>query len=144
MNEENQSQKIPALLSVIDEIWIDEAFEYFQNGKKDKLYFFSDSGQIKNANSLGIKCVYFKITDIFLKKQEVVAKADFIEITIVNPVEYRLPEPEVGEGKYYYGFKNLRRLKEPVDITELQYFSTGNNLLSSTPGATIIKDPNIE
>lgn len=138
---------MPALLSIIEEQWLEEALDYFQKSGKNKLYFYSNSKQIKNAGTKGITHVYFKVKDILFKESNVVAKADFIEITTENPVEYRLPGYENELGLFYYGFTNLRKLKYPIRLSEMRYFKldgTGNKLLNSTPGATIISDPLID
>ncbi|MBS3102449.1 hypothetical protein J4458_03305 [Candidatus Woesearchaeota archaeon] len=144
---DDENNKSPALLAVVEGNRIGDAFKYFQNSGKNKLYFYSNSKQIKNAGNKRITHVYFKVRDILFKESNVVAKADFIEITNENPVEFRLQGSESEEGLYYYGFTNLRKLNCPIELSEMRYFKpdgTGSRLLNSTPGATIIIDPEID
>lgn len=139
MTEKRSETKRPALLSLIDEKWIEQAFECFSKGR-DKIYFFTDA-PIGRATSMNIKNVYFKFTG---KKDSVSLRADFIDVIDKNPKENRLPGCENNEGKYYYGFKNFKWLKMPLELEELRYFTTGRNLPRDLPGACIIVDPEAE
>lgn len=130
--------KKPALLSLVNEKWIDQAFECFSKGR-EKIYFFTDAS-IGNANSSNIRYVYFKYTG----RQYISLRADFIGVTDRNPKEHRLPGYENETGKYYYGFKNFKWLKIPLELEELKYFSTGRNVPRDLPGACIIADPEPE
>lgn len=126
--------QIPALFVPVERVWIADAVKYFKT--KDLLYFYTDSKGIANAGKLGIKSVYFKLKG----EGRIDFKADFVALTTQNPKEHRLFE-EAGEGKYYYGFKNLRFLKESVPISNLKYYSTDNPLRNDVPGACIVQDP---
>lgn len=128
--------KVPALLSLVEEKWIEQAFECFSKGQK-KIYFVTDA-PIGKGIAIGIKHVYFKFTG---KKDSISLRADLIEITDRNPKKYRLFGCENDEGKYYYGFKNFKWLKIPLELEELQYFTTGRNLPRDLPGACIVIDP---
>jgi len=128
--------KIPALLSLVEEKWIEQAFECFSKGQ-EKIYFFTDA-PIGKAASIGTRRVYFKFTG---KKDSIRLRADLVEITDRNPKKDRLPGCENDVGKYYYGFKNFKWLKIPMELEELQYFSTGRNIPRDLPGACIIIDP---
>ena len=141
---DDENRKSPALLGIVKGNWIGDAFKYFQNSGKNKLYFYSNSKQIKNAGNKRIIHVYFKATDRSSKEFLVIAKADFVEITNKNPVEYRLQGSESDEGLYYYGFRNLRKLNNEIKLTELRNFNKGTKLSNSTRGATIIIDPEID
>lgn len=129
------SDKTPALFAPVLQSWITDAFEYFESGK-EKLYFYTDSN-IGQAEALPIKRVYFKPQGTV----EVFYVADFIDLTKVNPKTFRLQGYESKEGKYYYGYKNLRELGSSIPVEELEYFTTGKYLRNSTPGACIIVDP---
>lgn len=131
------SGKSPALFVPILKQWIDEAFVFFSEGK-EKLYFFTNSG-IGTAGSLGIKSVYFKLKG----DREITAKADFIDLLEENPDAYRLPGAK-AQGKYFYGYKNLRWLKKAVSLIDLKYFKSEKNLRTDVPGACIILDPGVE
>ncbi len=89
---------------------------------------------------LPIRSVYFKIKG----KGEITLKADFLELVQENPTSFRLPGSETRTGKYYYGYKNLRELKRTVDLIDLKYFKSQNNLRKDVPGSCIIIDPNVE
>lgn len=129
------SDKTPALFVPVLQNWITEAFEYFESGK-EKLYFYTDSN-IGQAEALPIKRVYFKPKGTV----EVFYVADFIGLSKDNPRMFRLSGSESKEGKYYYGYTNLRELGNSIPVEELVYFVTGTFLKSSTPGACIIVDP---
>lgn len=127
--------KKPAIFAPVQRMWIEQAFEWFAKG--NDILYFSTGGAIKQAIDLEISKVYFKATS----KNDVVACGDFIELTEINPISYRLQGASSSTGKYYYGFKNFHWLDNSIEVCELRYYSTGNNLLNSTPGATIIIDP---
>lgn len=131
-------EKHPALFVPVESRWINQAFDYFKTGK-EKLYFYTNSN-IGTAISLGIKNIYFKLKGT----TEISVKADFIEILEDNPVAFRLPGAEERTGKYYYGYKNLRLLTNKVNLIDLKYFTTENNLKIDIPGACIIIDPKVE
>lgn len=125
---------IPALFVPVEGKWIDKAFEYFK--EKSPLYFYTDShiGRLKNLN---IRKMFFKRKgDKFVS-----AVAEFVNITIENPINHRLKENENVKGKYYYGFKNLKLIKHPIKLDNLKYFKSGKKLRNDTPGACIIKEP---
>jgi hypothetical protein len=125
-----------ALLVPVEKRWIDKAFEHFKSGK-EKLYFFTDAN-IGQARNLPIRTVYFKPKGT----TAIIFKADFIDITSENPVKYRQSGWK-DTGKFYYGFENIRKLKNPVELIDLKYFTTGKNLIASQPGACIIVEPEV-
>lgn len=129
----------PALLGLVEEKWIEQAFGYFKNSGKEKLYFRTNSA-IGAASSLDIKSVYFKLKG----RTELSLKADWVELLEDNPRDYRLPGSEDDLGKYYYGYKNLKWLKTPIDLVDAKRYKSGKNLRTDVPGACIIIDPQIE
>jgi hypothetical protein len=132
-------EKYPAILSIVEKFWIEQAFLYFDEGK-DILYFVSDSTQLGPVNSLNIKHVYFKpIGQLYIN-----AIANFVDFTLNNPSQFRLPGSEDATGKYYYGFTRLEWIKPPLypyDLTDLKYFKSNKNLRTDVMGAPIIIDP---
>ena len=130
--------KTPALFVPIKKMFLEDALEYLSHNQV--LYFFTDSTQMSVAVNLTMKNIYFSLSG----ENEISYKADFIEIVTKNPRMHRLPDYSDEEGKFYYGFKNLRPLDEPVEISDLQSYTTENYLLNSTPGARVIFDPAIE
>lgn len=125
----------------IEENWIYEALDYFSNSGKDKLYFWTKTKKVGGMRDLGIKTVYFKFNG---KDNKINAKADLVDITTINPKDFRLPGYEEEEGEYYYGFTNLRLLKNEINITELTYANTGNKLRNDVQGIQMIEDLNLE
>src|SRR3989338_1955661 len=87
---------------------------------KDKLYF-STKSNISKAQYLPIKKVYFKLKD----ETTISAVAEFIGLHPNPPIEFRLRGKESWEGKYYYGFKNLRWLKNEIELEDLKTFDKG-------------------
>ena len=71
-------------------------------------------------------------------------RSDFIEIIDKNPKKFRLPGCENEEGKYYYGFKNFKYIKIPLELEDLEYFTTGGKVPRDLPGSCIIKDSEVE
>lgn len=126
-----------ALFSPVQGQWINEAFEYFKKGK-DVLFFYTSSN-IGKIQYLPVEKVYFKCKG----ENTISVVADFVELKTKNPINYRLRGRESGAGKYYYGFKDLRWLRSPLELWNLEYYESGNNLRNDVPGACIIKDPNI-
>ena len=106
---------------------------------KDKLYF-STKSNISKAQYLPIKKVYFKLKD----ETTISAVADFIDLDPSPPLEFRLRGKESWEGKYYYGFKNLRWLKNEIELEDLKTFDKGKSLSKYNAGALIIRDPEVE
>jgi hypothetical protein len=134
----------PALFIPIHGRWIDEALSFFENGNK-LLYFMTDAG-IGRAFDLPINSVYFKLKGTI----KIAFKAEFDGLETINPREYRLKGDEAHTGKYYYGFKNLKVLKEQTDLCELRRLVTsgkklkmGEFMRNDVPGACIILDPEV-
>ena len=125
----------PALFIPVEGKWIEQTFQYFSEGR-EMLYFYTNAN-IGWAKSLNIKNVYFKCKGT----ATISAKADLMDITEHNQVDYRLLGFESDMGKYYYGFNNLQNLEQPINIVDLKYYKTGNNLRVDIPGACIIVDP---
>lgn len=129
----------PALLSLVQGQWIEQAIDYFKKSGKEKLYFYTNSG-IGLAGSEDLRSVYFKLKG----KTELSLKADWVELLQKNPVNFRLPGYEKETGRYYYGFKNLRWLKTPIPLTSLKHYKSGKSLRTDIPGACLIVDPNAD
>lgn len=129
----------PALLALVEEKWIEQAFDYFKNTGKNKLYFLTNSG-IGSLSDLKARQVYFKLKG----KTDISLKADFIELLDKNPSQHRLPGYETENGKYYYGYKNLRWLSSPVKLVDLKHFKSRQSLRADVPGACVIIDPVVE
>lgn len=132
-------EKKPALLSLSQEKWIDHIFVLLNQGKP-KVYFRSDSAIFKNIDQYKIKYIYFKQ----IGKPQISLKADYIETTIKNPKEYRMPGCEDLPGDFYYGFKNFRMLNMSCEVRDLEYYNTGNKLRNDIQGPCIITDPELE
>ena len=130
-------KKNPAILSLVEEKWIQQAFDdYFREGQTT-LYFCTNSNSIKPADSLDIKHVYFK-----LKGETFISlRAAFVEFTDDNPSRFRLPGCENEVAKYYYGFKMPVWLKDRIDLSDLKYFNSEKYLRPDVPGTCIIIDP---
>jgi len=125
----------PAIVVPVEGKWIDQAIEYFR--EKDILYFLTNSKALAQTFNLRIQKVYFK-----LKGESAISyEADFLGVLTQNPSHYRLPGCEDEAGLYYYGFRNLRQMDAEIELPDLCYFTTGNNLLTSLPGVSIIADP---
>lgn len=134
---DSASGKSPALFVPLERKSIEQAFDYFSKGI-EKLYFYTNSG-ISAAASLVIKNVYFKLKG----DKEITVKADFVDLVEELPNEYSL-RGAYPQAKYFYGYKNLRWLKNPVSLIDLKYFKSERNLRADVPGARIILDPGIE
>jgi len=76
--------------------------------------------------------IYFKLKG----EKTVSSAADFMELATENPNDRKLPV-----AKYYYSYKNLQWLDQPIKLTELKYFKTGTTLRNDAPGACVILDP---
>lgn len=128
---------VPALLSIVEPIYIKEALKHFENNKK--LYFYTNVN-LNSLRNLDIKHVYIKIKG----DNEIIYFADFIDITSTNLKEFRLRGYENDEGSYYYGFSNLKLLYKAIPIEDLKYYNTGNYLRNDFQGVVLIIDPSAE
>lgn len=133
MNDQNIIH-IPVLFVPVEGKWIDKAFEYFK--EKNILYFYTDS-HIGIAKDLPIKKVFFKRKGV----KFVSAVAEFVDITTENLINFRLKDNENIRGKYFYGFKNLKLIKNPIRLDLLEYFKSGKKLRNDVPGVCLIKEP---
>ena len=121
----------------IDSQWITEAKNYFANGK-DKLYFTTN----KDFTKLPFQSVYFKINGFKINGKYCASyKAEFIEITRTNPVEFRLPSSASETSKYYYGFTNFREINEPIPLTKFIRHPSGKQLRNDFQGNAAVIDP---
>ncbi len=137
MKEINNGEKYPAILSLVEKKWIDQAFDdYFSKGKT-VLYFGTNSKGIKPADSLNVKYIYFKLKG----ETSISLRADFVDFTDDNPSKFRLPGYENEMAKYYYGFKKPLWLENRLNLSDLKYFKSGKGLRPDVPGACIIMDP---
>jgi hypothetical protein len=131
----SDDKKSPALLALVDRKWLTQAFDEMISGKQE-IYFRTDSSQMGQSLGLPIKNVYFKLTG----KTQVVAKADFIEVTKENPREKRLTGGQDDQGKFYHGFRGIALLTQPIPLSSLRFFSTGTGVPNDLPGACIIEE----
>ena len=131
---------IAALFVPIEEKWIESAMDFFKKGNR-KLYY-STNANIASIVKHAPKHIYFKISG----NTEVKFIADFIDLVPgkLPPqyYQYTLEGKDIlHDYKFSYGFSNLCRLKEFVQVADLKYFTNGNNLRNDVPGARIIIDP---
>ncbi len=124
---------VPALLGVVEKRYLDQAFDELASDKEK--YFKTDS-PIGKAGDLPVENVYFKVKGTTV----VSAEARFIEVTAINPRKKRLRGYENDRGKFYYGFCDLVLL-DPVPLTSLRYFTTGQPLRNDVPGSCIVEEP---
>lgn len=121
----------------IDSQWITEANNYFAKGK-DKLYFTTNKGFTK----LPYQRVYFKINGSKINGKYCASyNAEFIEITRTNPFEFRLPSYASETSKYYYGFRNFSKLKEPIPLTKFIRYPSREQLRNDFQGNAAVIDP---
>lgn len=135
-NKPALGKRPPAVFAIIKPEFMSQAFEYFKEGHSP-LYFLTNSKMMAVGLNLEMKHVYFKESG----SPEIAYVADYVGSTTENPSQYRLPKYKFEVGKYYYGFKNLRSIEQPLLITELRNFSTGKFLPVAQPAACIIEDP---
>jgi hypothetical protein len=130
--------KYPAILSLVEERWIQQAFDQYFSKGRTVLYFCTNSAHLKSASDLNnIKNVYFK-----LKGYSCISlKADYVNITEDNPSNFRLPGYEHETARYYYGFKMPVWLENRIDLCDLQRYTSEKQLRPDVPGACIIIDP---
>lgn len=124
-----------ALLVPTQAKWLEAAFNHFRSGEPE-LYFVTNAS-IGQAANLPLRQVYFKVRG----ENFVSAQAAFIDISTDNPASKRLRGIENATGRYYYGFRDLRRMTVAVNLTDLRYFSTGKALRNDVPGACLIQEP---
>jgi len=135
----SKKKQEPALLSLVEEKWIEQAFaNYFSRGKE--ILYFCTNSNIKATGELNIRHVYFKLKG----KTHISLKAKLVGFSESNPAEFRLPGCETEKAKYYYGFSNLTWVDNIIDLPDLEYYKTGKNLRTDLPGACIIVDPNVD
>ena len=136
---EEGKRHVPALFAPIHKEWILQAMDELSAGAV-KRFFSTGSRAVAPAKDANICSIYFKIKcENFIS-----AKADFIEITEHNPREFRIRGNENILGKYYYGFRNLRWLKDKRDLVSLKRHGSEAALRNDVPGACMIVDPQIE
>lgn len=136
---EEGEKHVPALFAPIHKEWILQAMDELSAGAV-KRFFSTNSRTVAPAKDANIYSIYFKIK----YENFISAKADFIEITEHNPRGFRLRDNENNPGKYYYGFRNLRWLKDKRDLASLKRYGSEIALLNTVPGACMIVDPQIE
>jgi hypothetical protein len=120
-----------ALFIPVEKKSIDKAFEYLAEKGHDRIYFYTNSS-IGKLSDLSVDHVYFK-----LKGEKVVSlRSDFIELVTENPSDRRLPA-----AKYYYAYRNLQWLDQPIELPNIKYFKSGKALRNDVPGACIVLDP---
>jgi hypothetical protein len=127
----------PALLSLVDPKWLEQAQEEFKAGKEE-IYFGTNSRGVGPALRCSVPWVYFKTKGRF----EIIASAPLVSVTTENIPHKRLAGlGDEDHWKYYYGFKKISELPSPIPISSLRYFRTGKNVRDDVPGACIIQDP---
>ena len=124
---------VAALLIPLESENLEAAFNYLQ--REDKVYL-GCGAKIERAARLSIKHVYFKAKG----ESSACAIADFISLETENPSHNRLPGNENLLARYYYGFKNLRRILPTVALTDFKYYRTGKQLRNDVPGACIVQE----
>jgi hypothetical protein len=107
-----------------------------QNWEKNKIYFGTNSPNviITNLPSV-IETVLFKATGA----TSVTAKATFIDI-IDKPPQLRVRLDGVVSGTYrvYYSFNDLKELPEPIPLSSLSYYTTGNAVPNQVHGCCFV------
>lgn len=127
----------PAILAIVTAEPFEQAREELRQGKP-QLNFGTDAVGVGPAFQLPIERVYFKTAG----RTEIIAVAPFAGMTTENVPKQRLEGCEdENHWRYYYCFKEISMLPSPMALTELKYFSTGNNLLNSVAGSCVIHDP---
>lgn len=125
----------PSIFAPVQKKWIEEALEYFNQGNKI-LYFYTNSSRIAPAEKLDTKFVFFKVKG----ENTVSAVAEFVDLSSDNPKEFRLPSSINIEGKYYYGFKNLKLLEDKISLNKIMRYPSSKILRNDAPGACLIYD----
>jgi len=123
----------PALLSLVDLKWLEQAFDVFKSGIPE--IYFGTNSTIGQGSKLPIRYAYFKVTNT----TKVVAKAKLVAITQENPKDKRLPGSGPEPYQFYYGFRELTWLP-PIPLSSLRYFNTGTTVPNDVPGACIIEE----
>ncbi len=117
------------MLAVVDERWLREAEVVFQNGRS-VLSFVA-------GTNIGLSPVIPRIRHVYFKPHgvHVLALAECIRITDVNPKETRLPGYADETGKFYYSFSNLRWIKpnRALKFEVFQYGESRSRLTSWEP-----------
>jgi hypothetical protein len=128
-----------ALFALVKELWLQEAFAYFESGNKE-LRFSANSPHLGPALELKIDNVYFKVSG----RNEVIARAQFLSLETEDPDRSRLPgydeRSELWKARFYYGFCDLSWTKSPIPVTSLCRYPSGKLLRNDVPGACVIYD----
>jgi hypothetical protein len=114
--------------------WLDQARKEFKAGKLE--IYFGANAHLGHALDLPLQWVYFKIKG----DTNVIATARLTGITTKNPSTKRLCGNENVAAKFYYGFRDIHALDQPVPRSALRYFSTGNPVPNAVPGACIVEE----
>ena len=109
------SEGRPALLAVVEEKWLKAAEAEFGTGRPI-ISFVANTNIGIRSGMAPIKHVYFKPHGV-----HIVAVADCLDITDVNPRDTRLPGYENETGKFYYSFGPLEWIK-PIPLSSLIFF----------------------
>jgi hypothetical protein len=126
----------PALLAIVKQKWIDQAFQEFAGGK-DVICFGTNSPAVTRAISIKPSRVYFKP----IGSVGIYAVADCVGVTTENIIACRLRGSEHSERSFYYGFRNLIRLKDRLPIGALRHFGNRLTVSKFVQGACLVVDP---
>lgn len=113
---------------------LDQAFEE-QAAGKEKIMFGTSAKAFAPLLKEGVKHVFFKAGS-----NEIVAYADFIIASEKDDPHARLTGYEEETWKYYYVFKNLKKLDTPIPIEKVERFGSNTKLSSASNGAFRIND----
>lgn len=128
----------PALFAELYPEILDQTHELFKGGRKEML-FGTNSLTFAPVLKEPVSHIYFKA-----RNQEIEAVADFIDATTENAPELRLPGREKEKWKYFYKFRNFRKLENPVSILSLRRFPSNLPLTSASGGVFRIRDIDLE
>jgi hypothetical protein len=128
----------PALLAVVEQASLNGAFEAFKNGRTSLLLGVGTA--LAKASNMPISTVYFKSKVRPGETPAIVAKAKLLEITDVNRPQERLAGFENELWKFYYSFKDLSRLSEPIPLSSLRRYPSGKTLRNDAPGTCLVEE----
>jgi hypothetical protein len=125
----------PALLAVVKHENLEMAFSDFSGGKEE-IYFGTNADQIAPAFKQQPQRVYFRTGG------ELISRARIAGFTRDNPIDKRLTGPiGLERYKYYYGFKDLTWLSNPIPYTSVTRYPRGTLLRHDDTGVFRINEP---
>lgn len=132
-----------ALLAIVEPKWLDQAYKEFRQGKRE-IEFGTKSTRVGPALNRPaqdrIRHVYFKPTG----KNCVIARAKFARVSREkDPSKVLCGTEDEPPGKYYYDFRDLEPLPDPIPLSRLKSRS-GKSIPNDIPGACVILEPATE